>query len=458
MQTRFKQLIFAKSLVGLIALAGAASAAVTSVTVDMSQPFDEVSGYQYVEGTMNGVVSRDDGSQGEYSVPVVLIYPDNGGNSIGVVDLPNTVAIHMVPGAGEGAVIQYSRVTTENYLFETGHTYLSVQWDKLVTDTFGATPPDDGSDFNHLAYGTIERGDDAFHIIRDAASILRDPDVLVGADGPAPVDTVISSGFSQSGALINEFLAHGENLSGAFDGNLIGKMGFLCWSFQDEPPFILEPDPAPCPDHPASDPSLSIMIAAESDLIVAAAALARSDAANWRSYELAGVSHLPAPIFPGLHPDQNTANSQQVFRAAFRNLGLWVAEDIPAPASKHIEGTIAADGSFHIDLDEDGNALGGLRLPHMEQVIDGKVAGAPRGIYTGINPVENFFVMIAGLFVPFSEAELAERYPNPGSYVSRVARAAEHLRDAGYILAHDKDAYVKEAAQSDIGSRRGRRR
>lgn len=458
MKTRIKQFILANSLIGLVALAGAASAEVMSVTVDFSQPFDEVSAYQYVEGTMSGVVFRDDGSQGEYSVPVVLIYPEENANGIGVVDLPNSAPIHLMPGAGEEWVLQHTRTTTESFLFETGYTYISVQWDKAVTETFGPTPPDDGSDFNHLAYGTIERGDDAFHIMRDAASFLRDPSAFEGDSGPAPVDTVLSFGYSQTGMLINAFLARGENASGAFDGNLIGKMGLICLSFHNEPPLFSEM--VACPDHPASDPSVSIMIAAETDVIAFAAAFARSDAENWRSYELAGVSHIPAPIIPGFDPNQNIANSQQVFRAAIENLGLWAAEGIPAPASKYLDGTIAADGSFHPDLDQDGNALGGLRLPHMERVIDGQLAGAPLGTYTGLNfedpvtdPYEDglkFLTTIAGLFLPFSDAELAQRYPNPGAYVSRVARAAEHLEDNGYILPHDKDAYVEAAARSDI--------
>jgi len=458
MQVRTNISILAKSLIALTALSGAASAEVISVTVDKSQPFDEVSGYQYIEATMKGNVHRDDGSEGEYSVPIVLIYPQENGNGIGVVDLPNSAPIHLMPGAGEEWILQHTRTTTENYLFETGYTYISVQWDKLVTDTFGAVPPDDGSEFNHLAYGTIERGDDAFQIIRDAASFLRDPVAFADAGGPAPVDTVLSFGYSQTGALINTFLARGENANGAFDGNLIGKWGLACVSYQDEPPFIIESDPVPCPAHPASDPSVSIMIASETDVIAFFAHFARSDAENWRSYELAGVSHIPASIIPGFHPNQNYANSQPVFRAAFENLGLWAADDIPAPPSKHISGTIEADDSFLIDVDADGNALGGLRLPHMEQLIDGKVGGAPLGYYIPINPVDDIFVMVAGLFLPFSDAELAERYPTPGSYVSRVARAAEHLESNGYILPHDKDTYVQEAAQSGIGRQAESRR
>lgn len=62
----------------------------TSVTLDAIRPFEEAEGYTYAEATMRGTVERDDGSEGEYAVPIVLIYPHDGGNGIGVVDWLNT--------------------------------------------------------------------------------------------------------------------------------------------------------------------------------------------------------------------------------------------------------------------------------------------------------------------------------------------------------------------------------
>jgi hypothetical protein len=208
-----------------------------------------------------------------------------------------------------------------------------------------------------------------------------------------------------------------------------------------------------------------IAIQAQSDLEAPPfyAALSRfPDENNWHQYELAGVSHIPPRMLPDLSEVQNPADPAPVFRAAFHNLKLWTTEGTAPPPSKFLEGELIPEGEelagvLITDLDEDGNALGGLRLPHMEQVIDGEEAGAPLGTYTGLNPDADpddptaGYVFFGGTFTPFDEAELRERYPDHETYVSRVTRAADYLLDRGYILQEDRDAYVLEAEQSSIG-------
>ncbi len=76
------------------------------------------------------------------------------------------------------------------------------------------------------------------------------------------------------------------------------------------------------------------------------------------------------------------------------------------------------------ELDGDGNALGGIRLPEIE---------APLGVYTGFDfswlepaVAEKYPYAIVfaygGRFDPFSDEELAKRYPTEAAY-----------RDAGTI-------------------------
>jgi hypothetical protein len=99
--------------------------------------------------------------------------------------------------------------------------------------------------------------------------------------------------------------------------------------------------------------------------------------------------------------------------------------------------------------DPDGNALGGLRLPHMLSE-DGE-AGAPRGRYTGfaLNWIdENPYFAIAGTFEAFSPDRLAELYPTKQAYIDRVAAAAWSFAKRGYILQEDAEAYI-EAAEQD---------
>ena len=468
-------LIAACCLLAVALVAGMASAQVTSVTVDSSKPFEKVDGYTYVEGTMHGTVERDDGSVGEYSVPLVLIYPEDGGNGVGVVDWPNSV-YYGVTGhedLDESMTLQHARNATDGYLFTAGYTYASVQWSKEVTELFGPSGDRSDPDYNHLVYGKIEEGTDGWHILRDAARFLRDPTAFDAGDGPLPVDTVLSFGYSQSAAVQNQFLLLGENtVDGelAYDGHLLAVGGFACTTLTDEAPFYslgLRCDD-PSADHqgrPVDDDSKMIAIQAQSDLEAPPffAALSRfEDEPNWRQYELAGVAHIPPSILPDLSDVQNPVEPAPVFRAAFRNLKLWTTEGTAPPPSKFLEGEVIPDGEelagvMITDLDEDGNALGGLKLPHMEQVIDGEVAGAPLGVYTGLNPDTDpddptaGFVLFGGTFTPFDEAELRERYPDHETYVNRVTRAADYLLDRGYILEEDRDAYVLEAEQSAIG-------
>jgi len=252
-----------------------------------------------------------------------------------------------------------------------------------------------------------------------------------------------------------EFMSRGVNLRNGelgYDGHLLAKAGLLCLTYHNEPPGYYGPER--CSGLPVEDGSKVIHVAAQGDVeAVLYAGLSRfPDNPDWRQYELAGVSHLPAPIFPGLNENQNPASSKPVFRAAFHNLVRWVTDGIPAPPSRFIEGTLNADGTFNTDLDEDGNALGGLRLPHMEQIIDGTEAGAPLGRYTGKHPEggpDDLF-WYGGFFEAFTVEELANRYPDQQTYVQRVTRAADYLLNAGYILKEDRDAYIQEARRTEL--------
>ncbi len=446
MKTHIKQFILANSLIGLIALAGTANAEIMSVTVGSSQPFDGANGYQYVEAIMNGTVERDDGTLGHYSVPVILIHPDDGGNGAAVVDIVNTTLIQS-GWINEWLIGPYGLVTTGDYLFEEGYTYLGVQWDKQTTDAFGPTPTEGG---NHLAYGSIEEFEDAFEILRDAARFLRDPVAFDGFTLPASVDVVISAGYSQSGTVQNAMVRQGEDYADEellFDGHVVGVAGSNCNDLDGSfPGFSL------CDSSPPDDGARIITIEAQTDVeffeFFASPLTRFPENPNYRRYELAGVSHIPK-VYAVFHPAQNPADPSPVFRGAYQNLLAWTLWDIPAPPSIFLDGTINPDGSLDTVYDNDGNIAGGLRLPHM---------AAPLGTYTGMwFAGELIFELISGEFIPFDDADLAERYPNPGSYVSRVAQAAESLFEDRYIIESDRDAFVTAAAQSDIGKRSDRR-
>jgi hypothetical protein len=83
--------------------------------------------------------------------------------------------------------------------------------------------------------------------------------------------------------------------------------------------------------------------------------------------------------------------------------------------------------------------------------IHGRVAGAPLGRHTPINPLGvGPFEFIGGTFSPFTDAELLARYASRFQYVRRVRRAADHLAARGYITNDDRKALIAAAKEEQL--------
>jgi hypothetical protein len=438
-----------------------AEAAITSVTVNTTRAYENARGYTYAEITIHGSVARADGSMGRYSVPAVVIYPRHGrGNGVGVVDWLNSAFYHFFPPTTEDGTFEFTRLATGNYLFEQGYTYITIQWNKAVTEIFGPTAPADGERHNHLLFGSIDRSADAWEILLDAARLLKDPRGYPGSNRPARVQTVLSSGYSQGAGAQLELLAEGLDPKRIYDGHLIQMIGLACWKRDDAAPnygFFGGCSPLPKKGNHAP----VIVLASESDMLIyhptvlnlgKSAYFTRNPTnPNWRQYELAGVSHLPEPILPLGLSNQNTADARPIFRAAFDNLARWTHgkhRDTP-PASRYFEGRVDETDAFVPITDADGHFAGGVRLPHVESEVRGRMAGAPLGRYTPLNPngLDPFhpFVFIGGTFTRFGDAELLSRYPSRREYVKRVGRAADHLAASRYITDKDWKALIAAA-------------
>jgi hypothetical protein len=409
--------------------------------------------YVEVDGLMVGTVARANGSSGSYRVPMIMAFPTNHGNGVGVVDVPNSAIFGLMPNLPltEENVLQFALKITHDYLFRGGYTYLSVQWAKTVTDRLGADPPP--GRLRRLGYGEIERTEDRFEIIKDASRLLRYPPFLGDMEIPEPLEHVLAFGYSQTAGFMTLFIRGGSNQEGGsllYDGFAMGGN--------------INANATPFP----TGQGKILSFFSESDAQNSLAHLDRASVglADYRHYELAGVAHLPKPVDPqdafGA-TRQNPADFSPVVKGIFANLTAWIRNGDDPPASKFIEGTVLSDGTFEVARDADGNALGGLRLPHMPSVLcDDKghghhdkdhceAAGAPLGVYTGLETnTTNVLVLLGGTFEPFSPEELKERYGTQGNYVRLVRRAAKELREQDYILQEDYTKYVREAARQQL--------
>jgi alpha/beta hydrolase family protein len=450
-------------VVWLTFASGTAEAIINSVTVNTSREYENAEGYTYAEITIHGSIARSDGSVGQYSVPALIIYPRQGrGNGVGVVDWLNSAFYHFFPPVTEFATFQFTLLATGNYLFEEGYTYISIQWNKAVTEIFGPTAPDDGQPHSHMVYGSIARSADAWEILLDAARLLKDPSAYPVSGGPARVATVLSSGYSQGGGAQLELLAEGLDPARVYDGHLVQMIGLACWKREDVAPhygFF-----GPCSSLPTNgDHAPVIVLESETDMLIyhpsllglGKSAFFTRNAANpnWRQYEIAGTSHLPEPILPLGIANQNSADARPVFRAALDNLLKWTRRINP-PAARYFEGRVDATDAFIPTTDGDGHFAGGLRLPHVESEVHGHVAGAPLGTYTPLNPLglDPFhpFVFISGTFTRFTDAELLARYSSRSEYVKRVSHAANDLAAQRYITNNDRKALIGAAKNAVV--------
>ena len=169
---------------------------------------------------------------------------------------------------------------------------------------------------------------------------------------------------------------------------------------------------------PLADGGKVIVVSTETD-VEWNGYIERGENADYRVVEIAGVSHIPASAADfrghGL-PEQNPVELGPVVRAALVNLQAWLRGTEPPPsitiqltedAAKELQGSPYRTAA----RDADGNAIGGVRLPHMPaMLVDGRKSGAPLGRYNGLareHENDNVFFLISGSFTPFPPENLA---------------------------------------------------
>jgi hypothetical protein len=429
--------IFLSALAVALVLTATGPAAITSVSVVSSTELGKFDhrDYREVQIRMNGTAPG-----GAYDVPVTLAFPQESKDysGVAVVDVINTalVTVPVLPApATHDPNPVARRQMGDDYLFGSGHVDVGVEWEKAAVELLGI--------------GTIAAAGDAFTILRDAAALARNPVQVPSTGRPEGASKVIAYGYSQTGGVVRGFYHSHQNTNGglAFDGALYGAADGGC---------IQPPRPRFICSGTVSDGGKVIAFATETDA-QRGGYLERGETSDYRFFDIAGVAHIPRPSIPFVDaPNQNEMLSGPAARAALRNLIAWIDGTEP-PASNYIdlqraESIVFGNPFRYAVRDADGNAVGGLRLPHMTALDKGGEVGAPLGTYDGADFAQtNFFLWLGGHFTPFDSAKLDSLYPTHGSYVERVAKAAHRLVERREILKEDASAYIREASHSTIG-------
>ena len=499
-------------------------AAATAPTVEVNFSFGQKTfgdyNYEFVDATMRGTIQRDDGSTGEYAVPIKLAYPVGGGNGLGLVDLVNDGVFRGSQQAHEGNphvcvrgenplhcdelqgdsegrrveehMVRWGHRLTRGSLMRQGYTYMALQYGKATLDHMGPEPPE-GYSRHRLVYGFIEEPEDQFEIIHEASRWLRDPSNFEGEAAPEAEpeanDYLVASGFSASG---NPLLQVDNEYEGGllYNGFVWNASGLGCRTPTEDWPYI-ESTPCPLLDHftfQTGDAKV-IVVLPEGDMPYVPAYAQRDpregDPAfpfeafgipepegepnpNLRHWEISGTAHIPTPELNttpwGAEAPLRTSFAS-VARAAFSHMEHWLKNDVPPPPTSHIAGDevdLDADphpfvGRLVIDRDDDGNALGGVRLPFLPRELDdGTTVGAPVGRYIALvseyleKDPSNLGAAISGTFEPFSDEELAQRYPTREDYLERYEAALDAVIEEGYVLEEDRERLLARAGAVEI--------
>ena len=476
--------------------------------------------YEFVDATMRGTVERDDGSTGGYEVPIKLAYPVGGGNGLGVVDLVNAAVLQNSTQAAlgdphacvrgenpsfcdapegdsegrrvEGHMVRWADRLTGGSILRQGYTYMALQWGKATLDHMGPEPPE-GYSRHRLVYGFIEEPGDQFEVIQDASRWLRDPSNFEGDPvpeaEPEASDYLVATGFSFSS---NPSLQTTNEYEGGlyYDGFVWLTAAGGCRLPVEDWPYV---ETIPCPllgvfTFQTGDAKV-IVTAPEGDYPRWPAHIVRDpregDPAfpfeafgmpepegkpnpNYRRWEIPGVAHIPTAELNttpwGAEAPLKTSFAP-VARAAFHHMADWLKDDVPPPPTVHLEGDEIDEEAFPepdmglltLDRDDDGNALGGVRLPFVSrQLDDGTTVGAPVGRYVGFVPEymeqdpPNLLAALSGTFERFSDEELASRYPTREDYLERYEAALDAVIEEGYVLEDDQGRLLARAGEVEI--------
>jgi hypothetical protein len=322
--------------------------------------------------------------------------------------------------------------------------------------------------------GAIVNDDLSYDVFAQAAQAIRTPGRVNVLGGLKPA-RIFATGHSQSAGRLANYLNGVHPIASVFDAVVVHGGGGRIRTDLTIPVFKL---------------------LAETDVLGQQAANRQPDTDKYRSWEVAGSSHvdvqfrdsssklasrdgspsappLPAPTAENSRGRSNAPNvpttgrgvtSRQglasgnaggcerppyshvpfhhVMNAAFDHLVRWVRDSVPPPAAPPIE-TTAVGPPAVAARDKFGNALGGIRLA--EHAV-------PTATNTGLNTGAGF-CRLFGSHEPFEPATIASLYPSHAAYVAAVREATERNVKAGYIIKVDAEQTIAAAERSSVGRR-----
>ena len=314
-------------------------------------------------------------------------------------------------------------------------------------------------DIDAERYGPLDHPGDRFSydLFTEVGRLVRTGEgtILAGL----PVERVLGVGESQSAFRLTTYVNELDHEAAAFDGFLVHARGGTAAPLDDagDPTQLLSGDAALFRDDLRAP---VLCVEAETDLITLGYRAARQpDGDRLVVWEIAGTSHADVYTFvvgfgdDGRQPIEdlaarwrpsrelfgstlehpvNAGPQHWVLHAAVRALVAWVRDGTRPPAGERLE----LDG-LGFATDACGNALGGIRTPHVD---------VPTAMLSGLGNGGSPMAFLAGRTIPFDRERLVALYGTRSAFVERFRAAAEAAVAAGFFVAEDLDEIVGIAA------------
>ncbi len=312
-------------------------------------------------------------------------------------------------------------------------------------------------------YGTLSHpGDEySYDIFTQAGRALAADRPRHGHDplGGLEPRLLVAAGVSQSAMRLGSYLNIAHQREHVFDGFLLTLHWGTCPYPPDQPLMTsLRPIVGGLFGSSSAirdDGEVAVLVLCSESEVLHNYPVRQPDSDTFRFWEMAGASHVSVEIREELDAiydrdgiaqavatvaDHNTVQWDYVRDAALRQLVKWIDSGRPPPSIPPIE--VDPGPPAAIRCDEQGNALGGIRLPEV---------AAPNATNTGTND-SNPMAALAGSTRPFSPEQLRELYGVLDTYLRAWDTAVDDLVELDLIPPRSRAA-VRARGRSLVADR-----
>jgi hypothetical protein len=394
------------------------------------------------------VVAADpETSAGNYKTRIVVFRPIDPAKFNGTV-----VVEWLNVTAGGDAPADW--IMAHNELIRSGTAWVGVSAQKVGVDALVSG--------NSARYGSLVHPGDSYSysIFSQAGQRIRDNAGAQVLGGLTP-QRLIAAGESQSASRMVTYIDAIQPVDHVYDGFFVhSRFGSGAPLTQAPLPAVPFPAPAPIRD----DLDVPVMVVeTEGDVISSNLAARQADTPMFREWELAGTSHADAYTLQGLTDNGDGAAAAQMFeylrtpynpfgctnpinagpqhwilQAAFKGLDTWVRTGVAPPVGPPLE--VISSSPVVLARDAYGNALGGVRSPHVDVPI-----ATLNSVNSGV-----FFCALFGSTTPLTSEQLLALYPTHDDFVTKWLGAIYSGVANGFLLPADAGELYAAANGSTI--------